>query len=221
MSCLGAILAGVSIPLSRPFVELWTHGTVEADMPLILCFLAGILLSGPGRASLMLLRYTNNATAVAWSSGLYAFAGLALALPLAKIFGGFGVALAFAITETVAIGLYPPLLVSRLFGFGAARHLAQSYLAGAIAFAVSYGVASVLFAAGEGPVTLALRLRAVGRDRAAAGAPPHPAARPDAPAAADLTRELGSFGKNDAEPSPRSAPRFRSVYRLRRRRDCF
>ena len=158
VSCLGAILAGVSIPLSRPFVELWTHGTVEADMPLILCFLAGILLSGPGRASLMLLRYTNNATAVAWSSGLYAFAGLALAVPLAKIFGGFGVALAFAITETVAIGLYPPLLVSRLLGFSAARHLAQSYLAGALAFAVSYGVASVLFGAGEGPVTLALRL---------------------------------------------------------------
>ena len=65
VSCLGAILAGVSIPLSGPFVTLWTRGTVEADMPLILCFLVGILLSGPGRASLMLLRYTNNANAVA------------------------------------------------------------------------------------------------------------------------------------------------------------
>jgi O-antigen/teichoic acid export membrane protein len=159
VSCLGAILAGVSIPLSGPFITLWTRGTVEADMPLILCFLAGILLSGPGRAALMLLRYTNNATAIAWSSSLYAFAGLALAVPLARIFDSFGVALAFAITETVAIGLYPPLLVSRLFGFGAARHLAGSYLAGAVAFALSYGVARALFGgAAEGPVALALRL---------------------------------------------------------------
>jgi O-antigen/teichoic acid export membrane protein len=158
VSCLGAILAGVSIPLSGPFVALWTRGTVAADMPLILCFLAGILLSGPGRASLMLLRYTNNATAVAWSSSLYAFAGLALAVPLARVFDSFGVALAFAITETAAIGLYPPLLVSRLFGFGAARHLAASYLAGALAFALSFGVASALFGGAASPVALALRL---------------------------------------------------------------
>jgi hypothetical protein len=68
------------------------------------------------------------------------------------------VAVAFAITETAAIGFYPPLLVSRLCGFSAARHLAQSYLAGAAAFALSFGVASLLFAAGEGPVALALRL---------------------------------------------------------------
>ena len=159
VSCLGAILAGVSIPLSGPFVTLWTRGTVQADLPLILCFLVGILLSGPGRASLMLLRYTNNASAVAWSSSLYAFAGLALAVPLARIYGSFGVALAFAITETAAIGLYPPLLVSRLFGFGAAGHLARSYLAGGVAFALSYGVASALFGgAAEGIIGLALRL---------------------------------------------------------------
>jgi O-antigen/teichoic acid export membrane protein len=159
VSCLGAILAGVSLPLSGPFVTLWTHGTVAADMPLISCFLIGILLSGPGRASLMLLRYTNNATAVAWSSSVYAFAGLALAVPLARVFDSFGVALAFAITETAAIGLYPPILVSRLFGFGAVRHLASSYLAGAVAFALSYGVASALFAGmADRPVTLALRL---------------------------------------------------------------
>jgi O-antigen/teichoic acid export membrane protein len=159
VSCLGGVLAGVSIPLSRPFVALWTHGTVAADMPLILCFLAGILLSGPGRASLMLLRYTNNANAVAWSSGLYAFAGLALAVPFARIYGGFGVALAFAITETAAIGIYPPILVERLMGFGAARHVGMSYLACAVAFALSYGVAEAVFRdAPAAPVTLVLRI---------------------------------------------------------------
>ena len=158
VSCLGGVLAGVSIPLSVPFVTLWTHGTVDADMKLIVCFLVGILLAGPGRASLMLLRYTNHAHAVAWSSCLYAFAGLLLAIPLARAFGSFGVALAFAITETVAIGLYPPLLVSRLFHFSATQHLLRSYLAGGVAFALSYGVASALFSATQGPVQIALRL---------------------------------------------------------------
>jgi O-antigen/teichoic acid export membrane protein len=144
-ACLGGVLAGVSLPLSVPFVALWTHRTVAADMPLITVFLAGIFLSGPGRASLMLLRYTNHARAIAWSSGLYAGAGMALAVPLAAHYASLGVALAFAVTETVAIGLYPPILVSMLFGFGVVRHLALSYLAGGLAFALSFGVASVLF----------------------------------------------------------------------------
>jgi hypothetical protein len=126
-----------------------------------LCFLAGILLSGPGRASLMLLRYTNNANAIAWSSGVYAFVGLALAVPLAHALDSFGVALAFAITETAAIGLYPPLLVGRLFGFGAARHLLRSYAAGALAFALSYGMAAALLdGIAPNPITIALRLAA-------------------------------------------------------------
>lgn len=160
-ACLGGVLAGLSIPLSVPFVALWTRHAVAADMPLILCFLAGIFLSGPGRASLMLLRYTNHARAIVWSSGLYAFAGMLLAVPLAAHYASFGVALAFAITETIAIGLYPPILVSMLFRFGAVRHLLLSYLAGGIAFAVSYGTASALFPSPEiGPLALAARLAA-------------------------------------------------------------
>ena len=135
------------------------HGTVTADVPLILCFLAGILLSGPGRASLMLLRYTNNATAVAWSSCAFAFGGMALSIPLAHLYGGFGVALAFAVTETVAVGLYPPILVERLFGFSALRHLGESYFVGAVVFALSYGVADALFAGVPArPLALALRV---------------------------------------------------------------
>lgn len=159
VSVLGGVLAGISIPLSGPFVLLWTHGTVTADMPLILSFLAGILLSGPGRASQMLLRYTNDAAAIAWSSSLYAFAGLALAIPLARVWGSVGVASAFAITETAAIGVYPTLLVERRFGFGAARHLAQSYLAGLAAFVLSYAMAEMLFReAAPEPVPLAIRI---------------------------------------------------------------
>jgi O-antigen/teichoic acid export membrane protein len=158
VSIIGGVLAGVSLPLSGPFVTLWTHGTVAADRPLILSFLIGIMLAAPGRASLMLLRYTNNANAVAWSSAAYAFGGLALMVPLASHWGGFGVALAFAITETAAIGLYPPIVVSRTFHFGAARHLGESYLAGALAFAVSYGAAAALFA-GMAPHPLSILLR--------------------------------------------------------------
>ncbi len=158
-ACLGGVLAGVSIPLSAPFVALWTHHAVAADMPLVLIFLAGIFLSGPGRAALMLLRYTNHAHAIAWSNGLYAGAGMALAVPLAAAYASHGVALAFAVTETVAIGLYPPILVRLLFGFGAARHLLLSYLAGGLAFALSFGVASLLFGSPAiGAVALAVRL---------------------------------------------------------------
>lgn len=158
-ACLGGVLAGISVPVSVPFVALWTHGAVAADKPLIAVFLAGIFLSGPGRASLMLLRYTNHARAIAWSSLLYAGAGLLLAIPLGHSYASLGVALAFAITETIAIGLYPPFLVDMLFGFGAMRHLLASYAAGGLAFALSFGVASALLHAGPiGFVALGVRL---------------------------------------------------------------
>lgn len=158
VSCIAGVLSGISIPLSVPFIHLWTHGAVSADMVLILCFLAGIAFSSPGRAALMLLRYTNHARAIAWANSVYSIGGLALAVVLAWPLGGWGVALGFALTETLGVGVYPLLMVERRFHFGAVRYLLNSFLTGAAAFALSYAVAWLLFHHAEiGLFGLALR----------------------------------------------------------------
>ncbi len=156
--CFAGVLCGLTVPFSTPFVRLWTHGAVTADLVLVVCFLAGILLSAPGRASLSLLRYTNHGHAIALSSCAYSIGGLLLSLALVGRLDGVGIALAFAITETLAIGIYPPLMVGKLFGFPAARQLGQSYLAAGGGFLLSYAVARILFTADLGAVALGLRL---------------------------------------------------------------
>jgi O-antigen/teichoic acid export membrane protein len=159
VACIVGALSGISIPLSIPFIHLWTHGAVTADMALILAFLAGIYFSSPGRASLMLLRYTNHARAIAWANGVYSIGGLMLAILLAWRLDGLGVASAFAFTELVGIGLYPPYVVQRQFRFSAFSHLLHSLLIGGCAFALSYAVAHLLFANVQlGFVQLVVRL---------------------------------------------------------------
>jgi O-antigen/teichoic acid export membrane protein len=107
----------------------------------------------------MLLRYTNHAYATAIASCGYAIGGLALAVPLAWMFGGLGVAVAFTTTEILAVGLFPPLMVGARFRFGAFRHLLNSYFAGALAFLVSYVPAQFLFAVGKADLAgIVLRL---------------------------------------------------------------
>lgn len=145
VSCLVGVLGGLSIPLSAPFIKLWTHGAVTGDTALVSCFLAGIFLSAPGRASLMLLRYTNHAYAIAIAYCTYAIGGLLLSFGLVYPLGIIGVALAFAVAETLSIGIYPALTVGTVFHFSASGHLLKSYAAGAGAFAMSYVVAYVLF----------------------------------------------------------------------------
>jgi O-antigen/teichoic acid export membrane protein len=163
VSCLAGLLAGLTLPISAPFVSLWTRGAVAPDDALVLCFLAGIFLAAPGRVSLMLLRYTNHAYAVAFASCAHSIGGLVLALVLVRPLGGFGVALALAITETLGIGIYSPVAVGNLFRFGALQHVATSYLAGACALALSYIVARQLFGGAEiGVVGLGIRLAAWG-----------------------------------------------------------
>jgi O-antigen/teichoic acid export membrane protein len=158
VACLSGLLAGASIPFGHPFIGLWTHGAVASDAGLVLCFLSGIFLASPGRPALMLLSYTNHARAIALANSFYAMFGLLLALLLAGPWGVLGVAIAFSFTETVGIGFYPPVFVSARFGFGAARHLLGSYLAGGCIFALSYAVAAELVPAGTlGALGLALR----------------------------------------------------------------
>jgi O-antigen/teichoic acid export membrane protein len=141
VACLVGLLTGVSIPLSDPFVRLWTHGEVSNEKAMILWFLAGIFLSAPGRASLMLLRYSNHANSIAIANCAQAAGGLLLSLLLVPRLGALGAAIGFAITEIVAVGLYPPIIVGVRFGFGALRHVLGSFAAGAGAFAVSYAAA--------------------------------------------------------------------------------
>jgi hypothetical protein len=145
VSCLAGLLAGLTIPISAPFVRLWTHGQVAYDESLVLCFLAGIFFAAPGRISLMLLRYTNHAYAVAFASCFYSIGGLALALVLARPLEGLGVAIALALTEVLGIGIYPTFAASNLFHFRALRHLIGSYVAGLCAFVLSYLLAQALF----------------------------------------------------------------------------
>jgi O-antigen/teichoic acid export membrane protein len=159
VSCLAGILAGLTIPVSAPFVNLWTQGAVAYDEALVLCFLAGIFLAAPGRISLMLLRYTNHPYAVAFASCVHSIGGMALALALVQPLGAFGVAFALAITETLGIGIYSPIAISNRFRFGALQHIASSYLAGICALALSYLVAWALFDIAQiGIVSLAVRL---------------------------------------------------------------
>lgn len=158
VSCIAGVLSGVSLPLAGPFIHLWTHGKVADDMAMIICFLVGIYFSSPGRASLMLLRYTNYARPIAWANSVWSLGGLALAVALASPLDGVGIALGFAVTEIIGVGFLPPLAVERRFRFGAWSHLLNSFLAGGLAFAVSFAPAYLLFwGAHIGVLQLALR----------------------------------------------------------------
>ncbi|HWI28732.1 MAG TPA: hypothetical protein VN668_17280 [Stellaceae bacterium] len=158
VACISGALSGLSLPLAAPFIHLWTHGKIQADAALIVCFLVGIYFSSPGRASLMLLRYTNHARPIAWANSVWSLAGLALAVALAWPLDGVGVALGFAVTEMLGAGLLPPLAVEQRFRFSAWSHLLNSFLAGGLAFVVSFAAAYLLFGNAQiGVLQLALR----------------------------------------------------------------
>lgn len=142
---LAGLLAGISIPASAPFVTLWTHGAVPPDRALVAWILAGIFLAAPGQASMMLLRYSNRPRPIALASVAHAAAGLLLCLLLVPQIGVRGAAVAFMVTESLAIGFFQPVVVNALFGFSAARHLLTSYAVGAGAFLLSFAVATPLF----------------------------------------------------------------------------
>lgn len=159
VACFVGILAGVSIPLSGPFVDLWTHHAVASDTTMILWFLAGIFASAPGRVSVMLLRYINQPYPIAISNTIQALGGLALAMVLVPGHGVIGAAAGFAIAEALGVGIYPAIIVQRTLHFGALRQLLRSLAAGIAAFAVSYAVAAMLFHGGSiGFVALGGRL---------------------------------------------------------------
>jgi O-antigen/teichoic acid export membrane protein len=145
---LAGLFAGISIPLSGPFVLLWTKGAVGADQPLLIAFLAGIFIGAPGQAALMLFRYGNHPRplAVAWLG--QSVGGLALAYALYPMLGVTGAAIAFSLCQLVFVGLFLPLAVQRMFGFSAVRHLVTSYGVGAAAFALSYAAAVGAFSLG-------------------------------------------------------------------------
>jgi O-antigen/teichoic acid export membrane protein len=159
VACLVGVLAGVSIPVSGPFIALWTRHAVGADEAMILWFLAGVFVSAPGRVSLMLLRYTNRPLPIAIANTLQSAGGLLVAVLLVPFWGVTAAAAAFAVTEALAVGVFPAVRVQSILGFGAARHILASLAAGALAFAVSWGAATALFAAaGTGIATLVGKL---------------------------------------------------------------
>jgi hypothetical protein len=141
--------------VSAPFIALWTRHAVGSDDAMILWFLAGVFVSAPGRVSLMLLRYTNRPLPIAVANTLQSAGGLLVAILLVPFWGVTAAAAAFAVTEALAVGIYPAVRVQSILGFGAARHILGSLAAGALAFVVSWGAATALFAAaGTGIATL-------------------------------------------------------------------
>jgi O-antigen/teichoic acid export membrane protein len=144
VACLVGTLAGICIPLSHPFVLLWTRGAVGNEKLLLACFLAGAFAAAPGQAALVLLRYTNRARACAGAWSGHSVGGLALAVMLIPFVGVAGAAAGFAISEFVAVGLYLTVHVQREFGFSAVTHWARSYLAGMSAFVLSYALADAI-----------------------------------------------------------------------------
>jgi O-antigen/teichoic acid export membrane protein len=149
VATLVGLASGLSIPLSAPFLALWTHGTVAGHPVLLLAFLGGIFAAAPGQAALMLLRYTGHPRplAVAWL--VQSAGGLAVAFGLFPLFGAAGVALGFAATEALATGLWLPFVVQHCFGFRVAPHLLRGFAAGALSFAASLAVAVAVFSAGD------------------------------------------------------------------------
>jgi len=145
---LAGLFAGISIPLSGPFVALWTKGAVGTEHPLLIAFLAGIFVGAPGQAGLMLLRFGNHPRplAIAWLG--QSFGGLLLAYVLYPALGVLGAALAFSLCQLVFVGLFLPLAIQRMLGFSAVRHLATSYVVGAVAFGLSYAAAAGAFSLG-------------------------------------------------------------------------
>jgi O-antigen/teichoic acid export membrane protein len=160
VACLVGLLAGVSIPMSGPFVALWTHHTVSGDTVMMLCFLAGIFISAPGRVSLMLLRYSNQARPIAIANTAQSVGGIVAAVAFLPLYGVTAAVAAFAVAEALAVGIYPALVVRSTFGFGAARHMLHSLVPGAAVFLVSYALAAALFQ-GAPAEPMALGVRAI------------------------------------------------------------
>jgi O-antigen/teichoic acid export membrane protein len=145
---LVGLFGGFTIWAARPFISTWTHGVVTSDVTLVLCFLGGVFLAAPGQAALMLLNYTNDArtVAIAWCS--QAGFGLILTAVLTPIFGVAAAAFSFAAAESIAIGIFGPLVVQKRCGFSAAEHWAASFGVGLAAFACSAITAKLAFELG-------------------------------------------------------------------------
>jgi len=157
VTALVGLFAGISIPVSGPFISIWTRGEVASAPMLLGFFLAGIFLAGPGQAAMMLLKYSNvpRPCAAAWAG--HSVGGLILCLLFVPTLGVAGAALAFMISEAAAMSVFLPLVVQRTFGFGAAAFWARSYATGLAAFAVSYTVGEFIFSfGGEGGLVVIL-----------------------------------------------------------------
>ena len=147
---LVGLFSGFILWATAPFLAFWTHGTVPSDSIMLICFLGGLFLSAPGQAGLMLLNFANypRPLAIAWCG--QAVIGLALSAALVPSFGVAAAAFGFAVVESVATGLFLPLVVQRRFGYSAIGQLARSFAVGALAFGWSALVASAIFRLGLG-----------------------------------------------------------------------
>ena len=148
VTTLVGLFAGFTVWAAAPFLGLWTHGTVQSNLALVLCFLAGMFVAAPGQAALMLLNFTNipRPLALAWCG--QAFCGLALSAALVPMFGVTAAAFCFAVAESIAVGLCLPIVVQRHFGFSAARYLLRSFALGTLGFGWSAFVAELAFELG-------------------------------------------------------------------------
>lgn len=142
---LVGLFSGFILWAATPFLASWTHGTVPADMPLVLAFLGGLLFAAPGQAGLMLLTYRNHAKPLAVAWGSFALGGMVLAGVLVPQFGVAAAAFSFGLSESIAVGLLVPFVIQRQFGFSAVQHITRSLATGILAFAWSAVIARLVF----------------------------------------------------------------------------
>lgn len=150
--------AGVSLAAAEPFVRIWTGGAVALDLPVFAVLLAGILAVSPAIPSRTFLSFTNRPQALTLSYLLHAGLSLLLMLLLIPGQGAIGAAVALAVGETVAIGLFLPALCHSRLGLPLFAFLAESGLRIAGTALVSWGLAGAAGAlvAPVSPLTLGL-----------------------------------------------------------------
>ena len=101
----GGLCAGLLAAFAPMVVPLWTHGAVPGDPTLLLVILAGMVMGAPGQFASLLPTLSNKPHQAVLAQMTWAAGGFILAAALYGPHGLLGLALGYALAETLGAGV--------------------------------------------------------------------------------------------------------------------
>jgi O-antigen/teichoic acid export membrane protein len=160
VGAIGGVMVGGLLTFGGPLIQTWTGLSDLLDTTTLLWLTVPAITVAPAVPLLYLAQLADLPKPLALSQVAQAVLAIVIALLLVRQYGASGVALALAVSETLAIGILLPVVVGRCLGINFWRHslrclsvaLAALVWAGGVAQAIAHSMdiihASALMLAG-------------------------------------------------------------------------